>query len=47
MIMLAELQKVLRQELECLCSKTTTVLLESTIPKLQILVSSIFVALKV
>jgi hypothetical protein len=31
--MLTELQKVLRQELRCLCSKPTTVLLEWTIPK--------------
>ena len=29
-IMLIELQKVLSQELKCLCSKTTTVLLERT-----------------
>ena len=28
LIMLIELQKVLSQELKCLCSKTTTVLLE-------------------
>ena len=33
MIMLIELKKVLVQELKCLCSKTTTVLLEWTIPK--------------
>jgi hypothetical protein len=30
LIMLRELQKVLSQELKCLCSKTTTVLLEWT-----------------
>ena len=28
-----ELQKVLTQELKCLCTKTTTVLSESTVPK--------------
>ena len=33
MIELIELQKVLRQELMCLYSKTTTVLLEWTVPK--------------
>jgi len=33
MIMLTELQKVLSQELKCLCDKTTTVLSERTIPK--------------
>jgi len=27
-IMLIELQKLLRRELKCLCSKTTTILLE-------------------
>ena len=32
-IMLTELQKVLSQELKYLCSKTTTVLLEWTVPK--------------
>jgi len=32
-IELIELQKVLRQELMCLYSKTTTVLLEWTVPK--------------
>jgi len=32
-VMLIELQKVLSQELECLCTKTTTVLSESTVPK--------------
>jgi len=32
-IMLIELQKVLSQELKCLCRNTTTVLLERTIPK--------------
>jgi len=31
--MLIELQKVLRQELKCLCSKITTVLSELTVPK--------------
>jgi len=31
--MLIELKEVLSQELKCLCSKTTTVLLEWTIPK--------------
>ena len=31
--MLTELQKQLNQELQCLCSKTTTVLLEGTRPK--------------
>ena len=34
MIMLIELNKVLSQELKYLCSKTTTVLLESTVPKI-------------
>jgi len=34
MIMLIELNKVLSQELKSLCSKTTTVLLESTVPKI-------------
>jgi len=33
LIMLIELQKQLNQEIKCLCSKTTTVLLEGTIPK--------------
>jgi hypothetical protein len=33
-ITLTELQKVLRQELKSLCSKTTTVLLQSTVPKI-------------
>jgi len=32
-IMLTELQKVLSQEPKCLCSKTTTVPLEWTVPK--------------
>jgi hypothetical protein len=32
-IMLIELMKVLSQELKCFCSKTTTVLLEWTVPK--------------
>ena len=32
-IMLPELQKVLSRELKCLCGKTTTVLLEWTVPK--------------
>jgi len=41
MIMLKELQKVLHQELKCLCSKTTTVLSEWTIPKIMIGVSYI------
>jgi len=33
MIMLIELNKVLSQELKCLCSKTTAVLLKCTIIK--------------
>ena len=33
MMVLIELQKVLSQELKCLYSKTTTVLLEWTVPK--------------
>ena len=33
MIVLIKLQKVLNQELKCLYSKTTTVLLEWTVPK--------------
>jgi len=33
LIMLTELQKQLNQELKCVCSKTTTVLLEGIIPK--------------
>jgi len=32
-IILRELQKVLSQELKCLCSKITTVLSESMVPK--------------
>jgi len=32
-IILIELQRVLSQELKCLCSKITTVLSESTVPK--------------
>jgi hypothetical protein len=32
-IMLIELNTVVSQELKCLCSKTTTVLSESTVPK--------------
>jgi len=32
-IVLIELWKVLGQELKCLCSKTSTVLLEWTVPK--------------
>jgi len=31
-IMLIELQKVLNEQLKCLCSKTTTVLSECTVP---------------
>jgi len=34
MIMLIELNEVLSQELKSLCSKTTTVLMESTVPKI-------------
>ena len=34
MIMLIELNEVLSQELKSLCSKTTTVLMESTEPKI-------------
>jgi len=33
MIILTELKEVLSQELKCLCSKTTTVLSDGTIPK--------------
>jgi len=33
-IMLIELQKVLCQELKCLCSKNTTVLSELNVPKI-------------
>ena len=33
MIMLIELQKVLSQEVKCLCSNITTVLSELTVPK--------------
>jgi len=33
MIMLTELQTVIRQEPKCLCSNTTTVLLERTVQK--------------
>jgi len=33
MIILTELQKVLSQELKCLCSMITTVLSESMVPK--------------
>jgi hypothetical protein len=32
-IMVTELQEVLSQDLKCLCSKSTTVLLERTVPK--------------
>jgi len=32
-IMLTELRKVVSQERKCLCSKTTTILLEWTVPK--------------
>jgi hypothetical protein len=32
-VMLTVLQKLLNQELHCLCSKTTTVLWEWTVPK--------------
>jgi hypothetical protein len=32
-IILTELQEVLSQELKCLCSKTTTFLLNGTVPK--------------
>jgi len=32
-VMLIELQNVLSQELKCLCTKTTTVISESTVPK--------------
>jgi len=32
LIMLTELQKALSQDLKCWCSKTTTVLLELTVP---------------
>ena len=33
MIMLIELNKVVSQELKCICSKTTTVLLKRTVSK--------------
>ena len=33
MVLQMELQKVLNQELRCLCSKNTTVLSECTVPK--------------
>jgi len=33
-VMSLRLQTVLNQELKCLCSKTTTVLSESTVPKI-------------
>ena len=42
--MLIELQKVLSQELKCLCSKTTPVVFEWTVPKTMD-VSYIFIAL--
>jgi hypothetical protein len=45
-IMLIELQKVLSQELKCLCSKTTTVLSESMVPKTMD-VSHIFIVLEI
>ena len=44
-ITLTELQKVPSQELQCLCSKTITVLLERTVPKTMD-VSYIFIALE-
>ena len=44
--MLIELQKVLSQELKCLCSKTTTVLSESMVPKTMD-VSHIFIVLEI
>jgi len=40
-VMLAELKKLPCQELKCLCSKTTTVLSEWTVPKTRIWVSYI------
>ena len=47
MIMLIELQKVLSQELKCLCSNTTTVLSEWTIPKLWMWASYIFITFEI
>jgi len=44
-IMLIELQKLLSQELKCVCSKTATVLSESTVLKIMEAISYIFIAL--
>jgi hypothetical protein len=46
--MLIELKKVLSQELKCLCSKTTPVLSEWTIPiTIDVSESYIFIALEI
>jgi len=47
-LMLTELQRVLSQALKCLCSKTTTVLSESTVPEtLAVSLVYIFIVLEV
>jgi hypothetical protein len=46
-IMVIELQKVLNQELKCLCSKPTTVLSERTVPKIMEAISYVFIALQI
>ena len=46
-IMLIELQNVVRQELKCLCDKTTTVVSKWTIPKALDVSLDIFIALDV
>jgi len=43
--MLTELEKVLSWEVKCLCSKSTTVLSEETVPKLWNSVSYFFILL--
>ena len=45
-IMLIELNKVLSQELKCLCSKTTTRLLEWNVPKIMFVEAYIFTQLE-
>ena len=46
-IMLIEVCKVIRQELKCLCSNTTTILLEGPNQKLWMRVSYILIALEI
>jgi hypothetical protein len=46
-VMLIELKKVLSQEVKCLCSKTTTFLLEWSVPESMDVILLHFIALKI